>query len=175
MSILQVANVRTKLNSFTIWIAFAGKPQASILLTFTSLLRSWKILTMSYFFKIIENSTNLKTGNAPNQTNQPFWLIIFEPLNVTGYIVQTTQTNSKERLSLPNYRTEQDFTSQFSQMSLLDWVLNRSIVHSTLRLLLIRENLITCKCELSKLNRVAWRKYLAVLRNLNLFCKFQNL
>ena len=32
MSKLQVTNVPTKLNSFTIWMAFAGKVQASILL-----------------------------------------------------------------------------------------------------------------------------------------------
>ena len=32
MSKLQVTNVRTQLNSLTIWIAFAGKLKASILL-----------------------------------------------------------------------------------------------------------------------------------------------
>ena len=43
MSKLQVINVRTKLNSFTIWIAFAGNLQASILLNiyvFTSQLEN---------------------------------------------------------------------------------------------------------------------------------------
>ena len=43
MSKLQVTNVRTKLNSFTIWIEFAGKLQASILLNiyvFTSQLEN---------------------------------------------------------------------------------------------------------------------------------------
>ena len=43
MSKLQVTNVRTKLNSFTIWIAFAGKLQASIQLNiyvFTSQLEN---------------------------------------------------------------------------------------------------------------------------------------
>ena len=43
MSKLPVTNVRTKLNSLTIWIAFAGKLQASILLNiyvFTSQLEN---------------------------------------------------------------------------------------------------------------------------------------
>ena len=56
MSKLQVTNVHTKLNSFTIWIAFAGKLQASILLNiyvFTSQLENPSSVLL--FFKISEN------------------------------------------------------------------------------------------------------------------------
>ena len=56
MSNLQVTNVRTKLNSFTIWIEFAGKLQASILLNiyvFTSQLENPN--SVLPFFKISKN------------------------------------------------------------------------------------------------------------------------
>ena len=58
MSKLQVTNVRTKLNSFTIRIAFAGKLQASILLNiyvFTSQLENPNsLLLFSKLAKILK-------------------------------------------------------------------------------------------------------------------------
>ena len=78
MSILQVANVRTKLNSFTIWIAFAGKIQASISLNiyiFTSQLENPNSLLL--FSKLAKIPQILKQETPIIKQNNIFWPINF--------------------------------------------------------------------------------------------------
>ena len=78
MSILQVANVRTKLNRFTIWIAFAGKIQASISLNiyiFTSQLENPNSLLL--FSKLAKIPQILKQETPIIKQNNIFWPINF--------------------------------------------------------------------------------------------------
>ena len=97
MSKLQVTNVPTKLNSFTIWMAFAGKVQASILLNiyvFTSQFEN----PNSYVLKINENSENLQIPLIKQITS--FDQYNSEKLNMSNYIVKTITTYGKEIVPL---------------------------------------------------------------------------